>query len=199
MALVTKSSFPLSEVSELMDPHPVRDPGHHVTDLIWMAKQLAKGKSTVRDEFEENNLMSWGRMWEASVRSWIADYSGKLGLQAEFGVKRHKDGIWANLDGRLFFPSNPDVTFAVLEMKATTKKDPDPTLDFDRDHQARSYCYYENTNLAWFLMLHCTRFPPDFQPWLYQIYYEDWEKEDTWTMVTRMKEYKERNNELGML
>jgi len=171
----------------VLDPHQIRDPGYHVTDLIWVAGQMAKGKSVKREPFEENNLMSWGRIWEAAVRPWTRDYCAKFGLGVEFGVKRDRDGIIANLDGRCRFPGSP--TFAVIEMKATTVRDPDPTKHWERDHQARSYCYIENTTLAWFLMLHGTSRPPDFQPYLYQVEYEQWELNETWEMVLRMRDY----------
>jgi len=182
------SKFPLSEVSDILDPHEVRDPGYHVTDLIRVAGQMAKGKSVEGEPFVENNLMSWGRIWEAAVRPWTKNYCGKLGLGTEFGIKREKDGIIANLDGRCKFPGFFD-TFAVIEMKATTIRDPDPTQNWERDHQARSYCYIENTTLAWFLILHGTSRPPDFQPYLYQVEYEQWELNETWEMILRMRDY----------
>ncbi len=183
------SKFPLSEVSDILDPHPVRDPGYHVTDLIWVAGQMAKGKPVEREPFKENNLMSWGRIWEAAVRPWTEDYCSKFGLETEFEIKQEKDGVLANLDGSRRFPGSP--TFAVIEMKATTIRDPDPTKHWERDHQARSYCYIENTTLAWFLMLHGTSRPPDLQPYLYQVEYEQWELNETWEMVLRMRDYME--------
>lgn len=182
------SKFPLSEVSDILDPHPIRDPGFHVTDLIRVAAQMSKGKSIEREDFKENNLMSWGRIWEAAVRPWTKNYCAKFGMKIEFEIKRERDGILASLDGRCKFPDSLH-TFAVIEMKATTVRDPDPTQNWERDHQARSYCYIENTTLAWFLMLHGTSRPPDFQPYLYQVEYEQWELNETWEMILRMRDY----------
>jgi len=185
----------LESIANSFDPPQNRMPGWHVTDLKKAADAIAKKQDVPNGGWEwegdTSGLMAWGRMWEASVRYWVMDYTGRMGFKVTFSDVIEADDIIGNLDGMVY--SNTGEGIAIVEMKATTTKDTDPLTKPNWISQAKAYCHMAGVNQVWFIVLHMPRTgAPEAKVYQHIITFEDWEIMENWQMLLSAKAFIER-------
>ena len=185
--------FPLANVVDLLDPPQIRTPGHHVTNLIYAADALSKGKP-IRDDgpiVDDTGMMALGRLWEASVREWVQGYVDSLDLHVAHSIPVVIDGIAGNLDGLV-----GDVHgnyLAVIETKLTTSsKNITPSNNWNWMCQVKAYCHMVGVDQAWFPLLyipHQGKPEARFSLWIET--FTQQEIEENWRMLVNTKNYLE--------
>jgi len=182
----------LESIVDPFDPPQNRKPGWHVTDLKKAADAIAKGQNVPNGgwvfEGDTSGLMSWGRMWEAAVRSWVIEYISRMKFQVTFSDEIEADEIVGNLDGLVYTAAGEGL--AIVEMKATTTADTNPLLKPNWMSQSKAYCHMVGVNQVWFIVLHMPRRgAPEAKVYQHIVTFEEWEIVENWSMLISTKEY----------
>lgn len=191
------SKIPLSEVAALVDPPMYRDPGFHVSELIAKVEEMSSSKRRYDDDEEESGLMSMGKIWEAVMRHWMAQYCSNMGLHFQPSVKVQMDEIFGNLDGvvELVVDGMIMQVMAVVESKFTTTKDARPESKWKWLSQGKAYCHMlgeDNPLCVWYPVLQIPKSgPPDAVFHLFTHTFKEHETAENWQMLLNMKQYLE--------
>jgi len=201
MAELATYAFPLDAVVQALDPSPVREPGHHVTDLIDASMALAKGKDPFKlvgaerqAEFDDTpGILDAGKLWEAASRPYTSRVVVALGVEfsIEYTTGKTVEGVIGSFDAII---SRDGVPLIVVDSKLRfNKPGEDPRDRMKWMMQFKSYCYMTGTSTAWIPVCYWGARPPSVQSLLYVITYNQVEIEENWQTIMATKRWLDAN------
>lgn len=156
----------------------------HVTNLIDSARLVSRGENCYWEGSDPNGIMSMGRIWEACIDLYLADYADRRGGLYSPDLVLDEDGIVASLDGILF---TNDFGSAVTETKLRFTMNPE--IPMKHLQQVRAYCHLAKTDLVYYVSGHLSSAPPMASARMRVIRLTKQSIEETWEMIVNTKDY----------
>jgi hypothetical protein len=187
--ILLEESIDLGQVADLMDKsaEPRDHSAWHVTNLLESARLITKGDTRYHEyEGEPLGIMHMGRIWEAVVDGWLADFAARKGGVYTPNVVATQDNIIASLDGIMLLP-----TYGTVVVESKLRFTLNEEIPFRHQQQTRAYCHLYNTDTVLFSVLGLVSGPPTAKAKLRIVRYTRQSIIENWEMLINTKRYLE--------
>lgn len=151
-----------------------------MSELIYIQENIRYGKPWDRGlgPIEETGIMSFGRIWEATIRPWMAlQFPGFLPQQI-----LEKEEVIGTADGTY--------DQGIVEVKVRFAKYDGQPLD-RWVTQTKAYCYMSGTRKGNIVVLKVGSAPPEARLHIHHFEWEDWELQENWEGLMQVRKYAE--------